>query len=318
MRIWLPVVCLLMALLACETDAPATPGPAATGAPTAAAPAAAPAPTQEPSPAPASASPPPTAALASPSPAPASASPSPTATPESPTPTSPSPTPGPARVEVPPPLESVGIAVGGEAADLVLVTGLPDACHELGGYSVDESAMPRIVVKVFNLKYTGMACAAVYNTVETRIPLREDVEPCAVYTVDVNGDVRQVQALDPEQGCGGPQPARVRVPVESVDVQSVGIEVVGSAAEIVLLHGLPNACYEFGGYSVDDSATPRIVVEAFNLKYTGMACAEIYLIEERRLPLEQTVEPCAFYAVEINGAPHRVQAAEPGKRCGSP
>ncbi len=210
------------------------------------------------------------------------------------------------------------IAVGGGSAELVLVTGLPDACHELGGYTVDESSLPRIVVEVFNLKYTNAACAAVYTSVETRVPLEGKIEPCATYTVETNGEGRRVQAIGPNVRCAaGPEPARVSVPVKSVDVQSVAIEIRDGAAEIVLAHGLPNACHEPGDYSVDESSLPRIVVEIFNWRLAdpNVGCAEIYLIEETRMPLEQSLEPCADYTVEINGEPHRVQAAEPGKPC---
>ena len=114
--------------------------------------------------------------------------------------------------------------------------------------------------------------------------------------------------------------ARVRVPVKSVDIQSVSIVVSGGAAEIVLEHGLPDGCHEFGGYGVDESSMPRIVIEIFNTRQaaTGVvACAEIYLIEETRIPLEAGVEPCGTYVVEINGEGRRVQAMEPGKRCGA-
>ena len=62
---------------------------------------------------------------------------------------------------------------------------------------------------------------------------------------------------------------------------------------------------------------PRIVLEVFNTKYTNVACAQVYSSTETRIPLEQTIEPCKEYIVEINGGERRMQAVEQGKRCGS-
>ncbi len=127
---------------------------------------------------------------------------------------------------------------------------------------------------------------------------------------------------------------RVRVPVKSVSpsptaepgltrvqvpayVESASIVVSGGSAELVIVTGQPSACYEFGGYELDESSMPRIVLEVFNTKYTNVACAQVYSSTETRIPLEQTIEPCKDYTVEINGGERRMQAVEQGKRCGS-
>ena len=89
-----------------------------------------------------------------------------------------------------------------------------------------------------------------------------------------------------------------------------------SDADLVLLTGLPNACYDLGSYNVDES-TPVIIVEVINLKSGGnLACAEIYLTEETRVPLMQPIEPCATYDVRVNDETYQVQATEPGRPCG--
>ncbi len=111
----------------------------------------------------------------------------------------------------------------------------------------------------------------------------------------------------------GPAQVESPAPVESVEIVLSGGE--DSDADLVLLTGLPNACYELDRYSVDES-TAVIVVEIVNLKSGGnLACAEIYLTEETRVPLEQPIEACALYDVRINGETYEVQATEPGKRC---
>ena len=135
-----------------------------------------------------------------------------------PTPTLPAPTPRPTaapaeevteqpdrhkRIEEAAPVESVDIAISGGGAEIVLVTGLPDGCYKYGRYSIDESA-PAIVVSVFNLRVADrdIACIAVYETEETRVPLERDVEACAFYDVEVNGDTHRVQTAERGRRCG--------------------------------------------------------------------------------------------------------------------
>ncbi len=112
----------------------------------------------------------------------------------------------------------------------------------------------------------------------------------------------------------GPGQVEAPAPVESVEIVLSGGQ--DSDADLVLLTGLPNACYDLGRYSVDES-TPVIVVGVINLKSSGnFACAEIYLTEETRVPLKQPIEECAVYDVRVNEEAYQVQATEPGRRCG--
>lgn len=228
-------------------------------------------------------------------------------------------------------IQSVSIALSGGAAEIVLEHGLPDGCHEFGGYSIDESSMPRIVVEVFNTRQaaTGVvACAEIYLIEEIRMPLEAGVEPCGTYVVEINGEGRVVQAVEAGKRCGAardadptpvsPSPTaepgftRVQVPAH---VESASIVISGGSAELVIVTGQPSACYELGGYELDESSMPRIVLEVFNMKYTNAACAQVYSSTETRIPLEQTIEPCREYTVEINGGERRMRAMEPGERC---
>ncbi len=112
-----------------------------------------------------------------------------------------------------------------------------------------------------------------------------------------------------------PEPVTVRVPVKSVDVHSAGIALSGASAAVVLNHGLPNACHTYDSSTVDTSSLPRIVLDVFNLKKTGVPCAEIYQIIETRIPLAQPLERCVFYTVEINGNAREAQALDPKAPC---
>lgn len=112
----------------------------------------------------------------------------------------------PGLVEEPAPVERVAIEVavsGPGQADLILVTGLPNACYSFGAYDLsrDENT---ILVRVTNVRPDdpGLMCAEIYRTVNTRIPLGPDIEPCAIYRVVVNGKSFSVPALGSNIRCG--------------------------------------------------------------------------------------------------------------------
>ena len=71
---------------------------------------------------------------------------------------------------------------------LLVVSGLPNACVSYGGYTLNRD-FGSIRVDMFNWKPSDpqIACAEIYRTVETVIPLGSDFDPDASYTVDVNG-----------------------------------------------------------------------------------------------------------------------------------
>lgn len=106
------------------------------------------------------------------------------------------------RIEVEAPVESVEIVIDGGFVELVLVTGLPDGCHEYGRYSIAEleTAIP---IGVVNLRVAAsdIACVAVYETRETRVPLTRAVEACSFYDVAVNGETHRVRAVERGHQC---------------------------------------------------------------------------------------------------------------------
>lgn len=105
------------------------------------------------------------------------------------------------------PVESVGIEYGTGGSSLVVVSGLPDSCWSM----VDDEAEPlssdSIQAEVNNALSIrpGMACAEIYRTVTTNVPLT-GVEACKVYTANVNGAAYAVQAIGPNVRCAAPEP----------------------------------------------------------------------------------------------------------------
>jgi hypothetical protein len=92
-----------------------------------------------------------------------------------------------------------------------------------------------------------------------------------------------------------------------------------SRADLVVVSGLPNACYTFGHYRLTREGD-AFRVEIVNLIPDDpmLACAEIYGMITTRIPLEGGVETCKFYEVEVNGTPYSVQAIAPNARCMGP
>ena len=126
-----------------------------------------------------------------PSPAPPALVPSPTAVPSG----------GGEDVETvlaPAPIEGVEIefSAGPGQSNLVVVSGLPNACWSPGPYTVSSTA-DRIHAIVENEGRVGpeVMCAEIYRTVTTRIPVATELEACRAYDVVVNGEAYQVQAL---------------------------------------------------------------------------------------------------------------------------
>lgn len=129
----------------------------------------------------------------------------PTAT-SAPQPSSPMPAPG--VLERPAPIESVGIevsAAGPSAADLVVVSGLPNACYTFGHYRLTRDGDTFRVEIVNSIPDDPMlACAEIYGMITTRIPLEGGVETCRFYDVVINENPYSVQAIAPNVRCMGP------------------------------------------------------------------------------------------------------------------
>lgn len=115
----------------------------------------------------------------------------------------PAPSPNANLVAVPAPIESVSIALGSGDASLVVVSGLPNACHSFGRYIIARDG-DTFQVEIFNVRLDGplRICAEIYGMITTRIPLEGGVAACQFYQVVVNQEQYKAQAIAPNVRCG--------------------------------------------------------------------------------------------------------------------
>ncbi len=97
----------------------------------------------------------------------------------------------PDLVQVTAPIESVEVLIMESFPlqySVIVVSGLPNACVSYGGYRLERDGNT-IRVEMVNWKPSDLqiACAEIYRTVETMIPLGSEFESGKTYTVDVNG-----------------------------------------------------------------------------------------------------------------------------------
>jgi hypothetical protein len=110
-----------------------------------------------------------------------------------------------AMLEEPAPIESVVIEAQitePVQANLVVVSGLPNACYSFGSYRISREG-DTFQVQVSNLVPDNptLACAELYRTVTTEVPLEGEIEVCQTYTVEINGQRHAVQAIAPNVRC---------------------------------------------------------------------------------------------------------------------
>jgi hypothetical protein len=150
------------------------------------------------------------------------------ATPVSQSSPTPQPTATPAMAEKPAPIENVYIEVsakvsgevsgaGPAQADLVVESGLPNACYTFGHHRLIREA-DTFRVEIVNLMPDDpmLACAEIYGMITTRIPLPGEVETCKFYDVVVNDNPYSVQAIAPNARCAGPEYGSDPWPSDSV------------------------------------------------------------------------------------------------------
>ncbi len=212
----------------------------------------------------------------------------------------------PANTEKPAPVESVEIKIGVDEAVLVVVSGLPDTCHELAGHSLLRNG-DVITVEITNSVELGAACGEIYRTVETRIPIDGEVDPCKVYNVAINGDLRRVH---PKVDCQAPNETPAPAPgadkaAVPAPIESITIEIAESFPVqyfLVVTSGLPNGCAEFDDYEMHREGA-SIFVNLTNLipADKNIACIEIYRTVETRIALGTDLAPGMVHTVDVNG-----------------
>ena len=95
--------------------------------------------------------------------------------------------------------------------------------------------------------------------------------------------------------------AQVAAPIESVEV--LVLESFPPQYVVMVMSGLPNACFSFAGYHVNREGT-TIRVDVLNWKPTDpeLACAQIFRTVETRIPLGSDFESGQTYSVPVNGS----------------
>ena len=93
--------------------------------------------------------------------------------------------------------------------------------------------------------------------------------------------------------------AQVPAPIESVEI--LILESFPPQYRLVVVSGLPNACFSFGGYYLNRQVD-TVLVEVLNWKPTNpdVACAEVYGTAESRIHLGTDFEPGRTYTVIVN------------------
>lgn len=219
------------------------------------------------------------------------------------------PEPQAGRVAVPAPVESTQIILSGGSdltPTLILVTGVPDACHAFGGYSVRSYAP--LAVDVFNSRpedMSGIACLMKYGPVETRVSLEgyeHLYEACAIYDVHVNGESYRVQATALDVRCQSPEPVskgvRVLAPIGPIQI---GYDHTAPRYFLGVTYVLPNSCSHADGYEVKQDGN-HVEVSVFNLEPAEELanCIETGIVEEYQIPLEG-LEYGQELTVSVNG-----------------
>ena len=119
-----------------------------------------------------------------------------------------------------------------------------------------------------------------------------------------------------------PEPVRREVPAP---IESVSLNVMTNRtpnSTLVVVSGLPNACFEFSRYASLSRSRETISLDVLNVdeSVVGQGCAEIYrmVTNDIPLPLEYDIEACESYAIVVNGESQLVQAIAPTVRCSQP
>ena len=238
------------------------------------------------------------------------------------------------KVAEPAPVNSVAIEVDGDSAELVLVTGLPNGCYESGENTLVQDGHS-ITVSVMNLGPGDavVACTEIYRLEERRLRLRHVIEPCALYSVEVNGETHEVQALGPAIRCPAPEPTVSLKPLHDSDpgdgmkpvlapIDGVEIEVAESAPPqyfLIVNSGLPNSCAKFDGYNVERQGA-TVVIRVTNLvpEDQNVACNMVYDTVETTVALGSDFEPGRQYTIQVNDVTHALIAEGGGSSAGRP
>lgn len=231
----------------------------------------------------------------------------------------------PVAVTEPAPIQGVRLDVNtGDTDHLVVTSGLPNNCHEFAEYLARRTD-DEIVVELLNYRYdmqmvevvdadgakymrrepiVNIACVKIYRTVETEIEIGSNIKACNVYTVKVNGETWNVQAIAPNVRCANPDQSIDRrtsiiATIESAQVAST--KSIPPQHALVIRSGLPNGCTEFGEYEVEQQGNEiRVTITNTIPTATNILCTQQYRTVDTRITLGSDFES-GDYSVVING-----------------
>lgn len=213
--------------------------------------------------------------------------------------------------EVPAPIESVQINIANrqtEDATLTVVSGLPSGCAKLARFETSQRG-DLIVVAVLNSIPVGanIICTAIYGFEQNEANLTGSYTACETYIVEINGESRPVQAIEPAVRCRAPEVPttsqdREQVPAPIENVRILATKSLPPQYTAVITVGLPNACYDLDGHEVTmDGTTVRISVTNLAPADPNAMCAEIYRTTDISVSLGSDFKPGIEYTVDVNG-----------------
>ena len=213
-------------------------------------------------------------------------------------------------VSEPAPIESVRIEVitgPSPQSELIVVSGLPNGCYSEESHRFTRDG-DTFRVEITNSKPAdpNVACTDNYRTVETWFPLAGDIEPCKVYTVDVNGESRRVQAIGPAVRCEEPTETpssadtiEVLAPIEGVKVRVA--ESFPPQYFLQIGSAQPNGCAKFNDIEVTrDGDTIRVKVTNLIPADPNVICTQVYSVIGNSVALGSDFEPGIKYTVIVN------------------
>jgi hypothetical protein len=197
-----------------------------------------------------------------------------------------------------------------------VVFGLPNGCLEYAGSPVSVDSHGAHIQLLLQRPEGDIACTDDYRQDKVAIDLHGPFISGQKYDFCVNGTFvgQDDSGSGPIMAPQDPDQYKTEVaPIESVSVQMVGEGGLDYAA--VILVGLPNGCYQLGGWSASRSPedVTRITVETRIPNQDGVACTEIYRTTELKVPLKGGFAAGTMYTLDVNGTVIEFEGRDEGR-----
>ncbi|MCH8061402.1 MAG: hypothetical protein IH861_02750, partial [Chloroflexi bacterium] len=218
----------------------------------------------------------------------------------------------------PAPIESVAILLD-RGPELVVVSGLPNSCYELSDHALTRQG-DTFILDVNNVRPAdeSIMCAEIYRTVDTRIAIQGQIEPCKVYEVLANDKPMSIQAIAPNVFCAAPDENTGLTPTpgpsvgqkipdyETVEVlapiEKLEIDVREGEYLALVTSGLPGGCARFheSGVALDGNLISIKITNLMPSPNEPVPCTRIYGVMPHEISLGTDLEEGATYTVVVN------------------